>query len=74
MGASVSTSVGGRAHELEISFSACNKSPRNIIKNLDDLLSTRFKGAVNIRGIRYQLLYSLLRVFDLYNVTTCDGT
>ncbi len=38
-----------------------------MIKNLDDLLSTRFKGAVNIRGIRYQLLYSLLRGFDLYN-------
>jgi hypothetical protein len=38
-----------------------------MVKNLDDLLSTRFKGAVNIRGIRYQLLYSLLRGFDLYN-------
>ena len=38
-----------------------------MVKNLDDLLTTRFKGAVNIRGIRYQLLYSLLRGFDLYS-------
>ncbi|MBE9594024.1 MAG: hypothetical protein IMF19_11170, partial [Proteobacteria bacterium] len=27
---------------------------------------TRFHGAVNIRGIRYQILYSILRAFDLY--------
>lgn len=38
-----------------------------MVKNLDDLLRTRFKGAINIRGIRYQLLYSLLRGFDLYD-------
>jgi len=37
-----------------------------MIRNLDDLLKTRFKGAVNIRGIRYQILYSVLRAFDLY--------
>lgn len=34
---------------------------------LDDLLKSRFHGASNIRGVRYQLLYSLLRVFDLYS-------
>jgi hypothetical protein len=36
-------------------------------KVLDDLLKSRFHGASNIRGVRYQLLYSLLRVFDLYS-------
>lgn len=30
------------------------------------LLKTRFHGAVNIRGIRYQILYSIHRSFDLY--------
>lgn len=35
-------------------------------KELDKLLKTRFHGAVNIRGIRYQMLYSILRAFDLY--------
>jgi len=33
---------------------------------LDALLKTRFHGAVNIRGIRYQMLYSILRAFNLY--------
>lgn len=35
-------------------------------KTLDDLLRSRFHGASNITGIRFQLLYSLLRAFDLY--------
>jgi hypothetical protein len=35
-------------------------------QELNVLLETRFHGAVNIRGIRYQMLYSLLRAFDLY--------
>ena len=35
-------------------------------RELDALLKTRFHGAVSIRGIRYQILYSLLRAFDLY--------
>ena len=35
-------------------------------KELDTLLKTRFHGAVNIRGIRYQILYSVLRSFDFY--------
>ena len=37
-----------------------------MVRDLDDLLRTRFKGAVNVRGIRYQILYSILRAFDLY--------
>ncbi len=34
---------------------------------LDALLATRYGGAVNVRGIRYQLLYSVLRALDLYD-------
>jgi hypothetical protein len=34
---------------------------------LDDLIKQRFGGAVNIRGIRYQILYSVYRAFDLYS-------
>ncbi len=30
------------------------------------LLEARYHGAVNIAGIRFQLMYSLLRTFDLY--------
>jgi hypothetical protein len=33
---------------------------------LDALLRTRFRGAVNIRGIRYQILYSALLALRLY--------
>lgn len=36
-------------------------------RELAALLRARFHGAVNIRGIRYQLLYSLLRAFELYD-------
>jgi len=39
---------------------------------LEALFKTRFHGAVNIRGIRYQILYSLLRAFDLYNNHECN--
>ena len=39
--------------------------PRSI-DTLDQLIKTRVHGAVNIAGIRFQLLYSLLRSFDLY--------
>lgn len=35
-------------------------------QELNVLLETRFHGAANIRGIRYQILYSILRAFDLY--------
>ncbi len=34
---------------------------------LDSILKIRLHGAVNIRGIRYQVLYSLGRAFDLYD-------
>src|SRR5688572_31064055 len=33
---------------------------------VDLLFTTRFHGASNIRGIRYQILYSLLRAFELF--------
>lgn len=39
--------------------------PRSV-DTLDQLIKTRVHGAVNIAGIRFQLLYSLLRSFDLY--------
>jgi hypothetical protein len=35
--------------------------------SLDTLLKNRFHGAVNIRGIRYQILYSVFHSFELYN-------
>lgn len=35
-------------------------------QEVDALLRTRYGGAVNIRGIRYQMLYSVLRAFGLY--------
>lgn len=42
-------------------------STNHIDQGLDALLKTRFHGAANIRGIRYQILYSLLRAFELYD-------
>jgi len=33
---------------------------------LDTIFKTRFHGAINIRGIRYQILFSVLRAFELY--------
>ena len=41
---------------------------------LDTILETRFHGAVNIRGIRYQILYSLVRAFDLYDQGECGAS
>jgi len=35
--------------------------------SLDTLFKSRYHGAANIRGIRYQILYSVLRGFDLYD-------
>lgn len=35
--------------------------------SLDTLLKDRYHGAVNIRGIRYQILYSVFHSFELYN-------
>lgn len=33
--------------------------------DIDHIIKTRYHGAANIRGIRYQILYSILRAFDL---------
>lgn len=33
---------------------------------IESLFHNRFHGAVNIRGIRFQILYSAMRVFELY--------
>lgn len=40
---------------------------------LDQLIKARVHGAINIAGIRFQLLYSLLRSFDLYG-SNADAT
>ncbi len=37
-----------------------------IKQQLEELLQSRYHGAVNISGIRYQVAYSILRAFDLY--------
>ena len=37
------------------------------LTKIDTLLKSRYHGAANIRGIRYQLLYSLLCAFQLYD-------
>jgi hypothetical protein len=34
---------------------------------LENLIKDHYHGAVNIRGIKFQLLYSLMRLFDLYD-------
>ncbi|KKG14680.1 hypothetical protein EO98_17410 [Methanosarcina sp. 2.H.T.1A.6] len=36
----------------------------------DALFKSRFHGATNIHGIRYQILYSILRAFELYDNET----
>jgi hypothetical protein len=33
---------------------------------LDDLIAKRGQGAANIRGVHYQIMYSVLRAFDLF--------
>ena len=37
-------------------------------RDIDTILKSRWQGAINIRGIRFQILYSLLRAFELYDV------
>lgn len=37
-----------------------------VSNQIENLFQNRFHGAVNIRGIRFQILYSALRIFDLY--------
>src|SRR5260370_31250414 len=39
---------------------------KTVDQQLEELFNSRYHGAVNIRGIRYQIAYSLLRAFDLY--------
>ena len=41
-----------------------------INKQLEELLKSRYHGAANIAGIRYQIAYSLLRAFDLYQLAS----
>lgn len=38
----------------------------DINQQLEALFKARYSGAANIRGIRYQVAYSVLRAFDLY--------
>ena len=38
----------------------------DVTSTLDDLLRSRYEGVSNIADIRFQLLYSVLRLFDLY--------
>jgi len=37
-----------------------------ISSDIDAIFRARYHGAANIRGIKYQILYSVLRAFDLY--------
>ncbi len=41
-----------------------------INQQLEELFQSRYHGAANIKGIRYQIAYSVLRAFDLYNNET----
>jgi hypothetical protein len=36
-------------------------------EQIENLYQSRYHGAVNIRGIKYQILYSAMRIFDFYN-------
>src|SRR5438874_512217 len=38
----------------------------DVTQTLDTLLRSRYQGASNITGIRFQLLYSVLHAFELY--------
>ncbi|MCG9892436.1 MAG: hypothetical protein MH252_15370 [Thermosynechococcaceae cyanobacterium MS004] len=58
-----STKRAGRKVEKK----TLSPQPNEISKDLDAIFRSRWHGAVNIRGIRYQILYSLFRAFDLYN-------
>lgn len=40
-------------------------SPKIARANLDELLADRYHGASNISEIRYQVLYSVLKSFEL---------
>ncbi len=40
---------------------------QTLINQIENLYQNRYHGAVNIRGVRYQVLYSAMRIFDIYN-------
>jgi len=56
-----------KAIPTSVEKSSTDKSIRST-QDIDTILKSRWQGAVNIRGIRFQILYSLLRAFDLYDV------
>ncbi len=59
---------GIRSHDdSRCGFKATAISVIVMTTTLDSILKKRFHGAVNVRGIRYQVLYSLGRAFDLYD-------
>lgn len=37
------------------------------IRDINTIFRSRYHGATNIKGIRFQILYSILKSFDLYN-------
>jgi len=42
--------------------------------DIDTIFKLRYHGAANIRGIRYQILYSVLRAFDLYKENNAEDS
>jgi hypothetical protein len=56
-----------KAIPSSVEKSSTDKSIRST-QDIDTIFKSRWQGAVNIRGIRFQILYSLLRAFDLYDV------
>ncbi len=46
----------------------------NLHPPIDAILKSRYHGAANIRGIRFQVLYSVLRAFDLYEEADPDSS
>jgi hypothetical protein len=59
-------SESGSFSHRSTSENAVDQTGKTTDLRLDVLFKERFHGAVNIRGVRYQLLYTLLRAFDLY--------
>lgn len=57
-----------------ITDNSCDNPPPSDPRRLNSLLQTRFHGAVNIRGIRYQLLYSLIIALRLYEDEHAQGS
>ena len=42
--------------------------------NIDPIFRARYHGAANIGGIKYQILYSILRALDLYAEYNANGS